>query len=177
MVNHKYSTVNRNLGYELHLYRLKDYAKIGNAKWAEKMLHIGWRKLFVLGVSFNPQSLMICIKTILNFHLTGLQLNTIHGSISGIILILCWQVCNLPPWKLSAQYSIHIVYVRNRVAGLHLDLFLWAFDLTRWKYCAVAIALGFVTFCFISQIVREWTFKRILDLKFYLYNPAPSSGA
>src|SRR5882672_3781486 len=46
------------------------------------------RKLFVLGVSFNPQSLMICIKTILNFHLTGLQLNTIYGSISGIILIL-----------------------------------------------------------------------------------------
>ena len=46
MANHKYSTVNRNLGYELHLCRLKDYSRLGNDKewvrkeWVEKMLKV-----------------------------------------------------------------------------------------------------------------------------------------
>src|ERR1041385_3172482 len=33
MANHKYSTMNRNLGYELHLNRLKDYAGGGKHEW------------------------------------------------------------------------------------------------------------------------------------------------
>jgi hypothetical protein len=44
MANHKYTTINRNLGYELHLNRLKDYAQIGNERLRKKMLEIGWEE-------------------------------------------------------------------------------------------------------------------------------------
>lgn len=44
MANHKYATVNRNLGYELHLHRIKDYARMGNMAWALKMLEVGWEE-------------------------------------------------------------------------------------------------------------------------------------
>src|ERR1041384_5747122 len=44
MANHKYHTVNRNLGYELHLSRIRDYAMIGNPLWADKLMEIGWEE-------------------------------------------------------------------------------------------------------------------------------------
>ncbi|HWC61486.1 MAG TPA: hypothetical protein VHC44_17470, partial [Verrucomicrobiae bacterium] len=44
MANHKYSTINRNLGYELHLNRLKDYAGVGNPDWARKMMDVNWEE-------------------------------------------------------------------------------------------------------------------------------------
>jgi hypothetical protein len=45
MANHKYHTVNRNLGYELHLHRLKDYfLKEHSEKWSAMMLDIGWEE-------------------------------------------------------------------------------------------------------------------------------------
>ena len=45
MANHKYHTVNRNLGYELHLHRLKDYfLKEHSDKWSAMMLDIGWEE-------------------------------------------------------------------------------------------------------------------------------------
>lgn len=49
MANHKYHTINRNLGYELHLYRLKDYSRIegGNSArtaWNKKFLDVGWEE-------------------------------------------------------------------------------------------------------------------------------------
>ncbi len=44
--NHKYHTVNRNLGYELHLSRLKDYhlGREESKKWSAMMLEIGWEE-------------------------------------------------------------------------------------------------------------------------------------
>jgi len=42
---HRYQTVNRNLGFELHLSRLKDYARIGTVEWAEKMTEVGWEEV------------------------------------------------------------------------------------------------------------------------------------
>jgi hypothetical protein len=45
MANHKYHTVNRNLGYELHLNRIKDYfPNEGPEKWSVKMLDVGWEE-------------------------------------------------------------------------------------------------------------------------------------
>ena len=51
MANHKYSTVNRNLGYELHLSRMKDYTKIegttdqqARLNWAKNMMAVGWEE-------------------------------------------------------------------------------------------------------------------------------------
>lgn len=45
MANHKYHTVNRNYGYELHLYRLKDYAEDDQKReWNEMMLQVGWEE-------------------------------------------------------------------------------------------------------------------------------------
>lgn len=44
IANHKYATINRNLGYQLHLNRLKDYASVGNPKWAKKMMAVDWEE-------------------------------------------------------------------------------------------------------------------------------------
>ncbi len=45
MANHKYHTVNRNLGYELHLYRIKDYFRSEpSGEWAARMLDVGWEE-------------------------------------------------------------------------------------------------------------------------------------
>lgn len=44
LATHKYTTVNRNLGYELHLNRVRDYARLGNKAWAQRMLSVGWEE-------------------------------------------------------------------------------------------------------------------------------------
>lgn len=46
MANHKYRTINRNLAYELHLYRLKDYAAATtqHPTWTQRMLDVGWEE-------------------------------------------------------------------------------------------------------------------------------------
>jgi hypothetical protein len=46
MANHKYRTINRNLAYELHLYRLKDYAAATthDPTWTQRMLDVGWEE-------------------------------------------------------------------------------------------------------------------------------------
>lgn len=44
IANHKYATINRNLGYELHFSRIKDYIQIGSKELANAMLSTGWEE-------------------------------------------------------------------------------------------------------------------------------------
>jgi|GEM_PF-3479438 len=177
MANHKYLTVNRNLGYELHLNRLKDYSQIGSPSWRDKMLEVGWEEA-MCAWRVSQATIFENIYEKTNFmqqhrrkkeHLRNIE--------------YCWyDTRSLLKKKGGAyhpgNYLRNVHWMLHAMGGFSIAVMLYLYSLQlatsinnhtqlplseKFNLVAIAVLMFAITIYFLAQINRQGSFRRILE--------------